>query len=83
MATIKNKIANIAGETGAYLRGKGISIRRGKQADRDRADVLLVRASEGKPDEGNWKDPLFRARANVSNIKTKLKIKTSDGYIKR
>ncbi len=84
--TIKNKITNIAGEIGATLRGKGISTMKGIQADRNRADVLLVRKSKGKPDEGNWKDPLFRARANVSNLKTEAsmrakKLQTSDGYM--
>lgn len=41
-----------------------------KKADADVADIKLVRKTKGVDTSGSdYKDPIFRARANVSNMK--------------
>ncbi len=40
-----------------------------KNANRVVADAKTVRAYKGKPDEGNYTDPLFRARVNNTQDK--------------
>lgn len=40
------------------------------KADNDVAAIKTVRAMKGVPDKGDQSDPLFRARAVVSNLKT-------------
>lgn len=41
-----------------------------KKADADVQDIKFVREAKGVQDGGDYRDPLFRARANVSNLKT-------------
>jgi hypothetical protein len=35
---------------------------------RSKADIKLVREAKGTQDNGDYKDPLFRARANVAQM---------------
>ena len=45
-----------------------------KQADQDVADIKMVREMKGLEDKGDYRDPLFRARANVAAMEAKAKL---------
>lgn len=64
----KNKVVDVASDImSAPARIKSqMSV---DKANSQIADLKMVRDMKHMEDSGNWKDPLFRARANVSNMK--------------
>jgi len=66
---IKNKIIDVASDimsAPARMKAKKAMIK----ADQDVADIKMVREMKGvDSSDMDWRDPLFRARANVSGLK--------------
>lgn len=66
---IKNKIIDVASDimsAPARMKAKKAMIK----ADQDVADIKMVREMQGvDSSDMDWRDPLFRARANVSGLK--------------
>jgi hypothetical protein len=67
MPQILNKIKEVVSDAlSAPARSKAKKAM--TKASNDVADIKLVREAKGTQDNGDYKDPLFRARANVAQM---------------
>lgn len=67
---IKNKVTDITSDVMSYPARRSAQVAQAK-ANKDVSDIKMVRKAKGsEPIPNDYRSPLFRARANVSNLKS-------------
>lgn len=79
---IKDKVIDVTSDViSAPARIKAAGIK--AKADADVSDLKMVSQMKNVTDKGNYTDPLFRARANVSGIKLDMEKKKANSDVSK